>query len=352
MGQNWMRHFELQLYGKDGKGISLSEFKVTFSIEWNESSSERVATVRVYNLSTETNNKIMGKEFSKIRVIAGYDGIAPAVTENDVGKVRYITDSQVGNTDGQNFGDIFNGDIRFTITGKDNITDSWISIQAVDGHQATLYAQPSATLAAGWTVPHLHLLTMRSFNAFGVTQGITGAMPNTVFPRGRAIFVPARKLMDNIAEQCKGSWQIVDGQVQMVPDDNYIQEAILLNSDTGLVGMPQQTMGGGVNVKCLINPAIRINGLIKLAEGAVYRAALSKEQTGSSKDRILETNVNGNMVVSDITPQPRSVATDGVYKVKYIEYTGDTRGQAWYMDLLCIARGASEKPIPSNQKKG
>ncbi|MDZ9872721.1 hypothetical protein SNB12_00115, partial [Escherichia coli] len=30
------------------------------------------------------------------------------------------------------------------------------------------------------------------------------------------------------------------------------------------------------------------------------------------------------------------------YIVGSIDYTGDTRGQAWYMDLLCLAKGARE----------
>ena len=34
MSLNWMRHFELQLLDQNGQGVSLSDFKVTFQIEW------------------------------------------------------------------------------------------------------------------------------------------------------------------------------------------------------------------------------------------------------------------------------------------------------------------------------
>lgn len=40
--------------------------------------------------------------------------------------------------------------------------------------------------------------------------------------------------------------------------------------------------------------------------------------------------------------QPASINTDGDYIVGSIDYTGDTRGQAWYMDLLCLAKGGKE----------
>jgi len=63
----------------------------------------------------------------------------------------------------------------------------------------------------------------------------------------------------------------------MVSTDKYIHEAIVLNSRTGLIVMPQQTMGAGVNVRCLINPNIRVGGLIELDQASVYRSALSSD---------------------------------------------------------------------------
>ncbi|EOU8837367.1 TPA: DUF3383 family protein [Escherichia coli] len=217
-------------------------------------------------------------------------------------------------------------------------------VQAVNAclQYTNWYATTITTLAAGYTVADLHRATMQDFNAFGVTQGITGDFPDTVFPRGRAIYSSSRNVMDNIAAQCKATWQLVDGQVQMVPEDKYIHEAIVLNANTGLIGMPQQTMGGGVNVRCLINPNIRINGLIQLDQASVYRAALGNSEIAQSPGRITETEENGNRVLTGTTSQAASIATDGVYIVKAIDYTGDTRGQAWYMDLMCFARGSRD----------
>jgi len=342
MSKNWMRHFELQLLDQNGQGVMLSDFKVTFQIEWADTRWPRVANVKIYNLSRETTNKILGQEFSKIRIIAGYDGLAQAVDASQVGIARDVPADKAGQTGGQNYGLIFDGDIRFTITGKDNVTDSWVLIQAISDHEAFLYASTVTTLAAGHTVADLLAANMKGFNAFGVTQGITGDMPNTVFPRGRVVFKSSRDVMDNIAKQCNATWQLVDGQVQMVPEDKYIHEAIVLSADTGLIGMPQQTMGAGVNVRCLINPNIRINGLIQLDQASVYRAALGNGEVAQSPGRIREVEESGNLVVVGSLSQPASIATDGVYIVKAIDYTGDTRGQAWYMDLMCFARGARE----------
>ncbi|CAM3712251.1 baseplate hub protein [Rouxiella silvae] len=348
-----MRHFELLLTDDSGKGISLSDFKVTFDIEWFNIKFSRVATIKIYNLSQATNNRILGKEFSKLRIIAGYDGLAQAVDQSQVGVVTQVPANQVGQTNGQNYGQIYDGDIRFSLTGRDNPTDTYVLIQAVDGHQALMGAVVTTTLAAGYTVADVHAATMQSFSPFGVVAGITGDMPTTVFPRGRVIFQAAHKTMDNIAQQCGATWQIVEGKVQLIPVNKYIQEAIVLNSNTGLIGMPQQTMGAGVNVRCLINPNIRVGGLIELDQTSVYRAALSSNDIQMSGGRISEKDDNGNKVVSGVASiPPASVATDGVYIVQSISYTGDTRGQAWYMDMMCFARGSKDLLTGSALNKG
>lgn len=342
MSQNWMRHFELQILSESDEGISLSDFKVTFRIEWTDTRWPRVAMVKIYNLSKDTCSRILGKEFAKIKIIAGYDGIPAAVDSSQVGVATEIDPSKVGQANGTNFGEIFSGEIRFTVTGRDNPTDTWVLIQAIDGHQAFMNASVTTTLAAGYTVADVHAAAMDSFNPFGVTKGITGDTPATVFPRGRVIYQSTRDVMDNVAAQYGATWQLVDGQAQMVPTDKYVQEAIVLNSDTGLIGMPQQTMGAGVNVRCLINPNIRLNGLVQIDQTSVYRTSLSADEVKALPGRVSEENVNGNLSVSGTLQNPASIAADGVYIVKAIDYTGDTRGQPWYMDMMCFARGSAD----------
>ncbi|WP_318379403.1 hypothetical protein [uncultured Enterobacter sp.] len=342
MTMNWMRHFELRLLNDAGQGIALSDFKVTFTIDWFNSIWPRVATLKIYNLSRDTMSRITSTEFSRITIIAGYDGLAPPVSESQVGQVMDVSSDQAGQTRGQNYGEIFNGEIRFTITGRDNPTDIFTLIQAIDGHKAFNEAVSSGSLAAGYKLSDVHTLLMRDFSPYGITQGVTGQFPDRVMPRGRVFYGMTRDYMSNVAAQCTANWQFVDGQAQMVPEDKYLHEAIVLNSATGLIGMPQQTMGAGVNVRCLINPNIRVNGLIQLDQASVYRTQLSNDEIQKSAARITESSENGNLTVGGTIQQPASVATDGVYIVQSISYTGDTRGNPWYMDLMCMARGARD----------
>lgn len=347
MSQNWMRHFELQIVGKDGKGIDLAEFRVTFNIEWfNLSSMNRIGTFRIYNLAPSTVARIMGEEFTRIRVIAGYDGIAPVVNESEVGKAREVQVGQEGQTRGLNYGLIFDGEIRYAVAGKENPVDSYVLIQAADAHQAYATSITATTLAAGYTVADHHQALMKDFSAKGAEQGAMPPMPPTVFPRGRTMLGRTRDLMNGVAQMCTATWMFVDGKMEMVADNQIVHDAIELNSTTGLIGMPQQTIGGGVNVRCLINPNIRVNGLIRLNQNDVIinRVALPSNDVSMSQGRFFENTTNGNSNVDlpASKAMTASIATDGVYKVFSILYNGDTRGQAWYMDLGCIARGAQD----------
>jgi len=116
MTTNWMRRFELYLIDNQGRGIALSDFKVVFNINWFNDKLSRVATVTIYNLSVETNNRIMSKEFANIKILAGYSGLAPQPGSNS-GVIRDVESSQDMPVDEENFGVIYNGEIRYTATG-------------------------------------------------------------------------------------------------------------------------------------------------------------------------------------------------------------------------------------------
>ncbi|EIC3241221.1 TPA: hypothetical protein J1Z64_003833 [Escherichia coli] len=329
MSENWMRHFELLLVDDKGDGIKFQDLKVVFTIRKMPATifNGFVGDFRLYNLSQETRNRILQKEFTRIQVIAGYRGFPDAS----------------GNYPDANVGMIFNGDIRYTITGKDNATDTWVLLQCIDGWEGHLNASVKTTVAAGWKYNELFSLAMKSYAPYGISSGTVPAMPETVFPRGRVVYQNTAGLMNNIAGQCRADWWYENNQVNILPEKRYLDTATVLNADTGLIGMPQQTLGAGVNVRCLINPRIRLGGLIRLDQQSVYRAALSDEQTAQSAGRLSETENNGNLYVGGLTgAQPASINTDGDYIVGRIDYTGDTRGQAWYMDLLCLAKGNAD----------
>lgn len=324
MSQNWIRQCSLIVADEKGEGIELSAFRTTFSISWPDTRWPRTAVFKVWNLKPETANRIQAGEFARVQLMAGYQ---------------------------DNTGLIFTGNIRYSLTGRDNPTDTFVIIQAVDAHDAYDYATLNTTLGAGHTQAEQHQTLLTGLAPYGIVKGTTPDFEATRFPRGKTYFGMARDAIDNLAGQCRASWQYINGQLVMVPEETYVQEAVVLNSATGLIGLPQQTIEAGVNVRCLINPRIQVNGLILLDEALVYRTMLPERDIAAAPGRIGTVNHGTVQQTEGALSQPASLATDGAYIVKNISYSGDTRGKAWYMDLVCVAKGAADLMKTSTMNK-
>ncbi len=332
MSQNWLRHFEVQLLDAKGEGITLSDFKAIFKVEWYLGKAPKMAEIKIYNLAADTANRIIGSEFSKIRLIAGYNGMMPVVSQQQVGIARDVTGIETGQRDGMNYGLIFSGDIRVTITGRENTPDSWLLIQAIDGHEAITYATISATLAKGYRVKDMYDLALAALKPYNIIAGMMPNFPDAVFPRGYTFHGKVSDYLNQIAMLCKADWKIIDDRLDMYPKDRVTHPAIKLNSASGLIGMPQRTTNAGVNATCLINPNIRLKGLIHLDQASILAA-----QTDLNSLKNLPASPS-----SSPQKQALSVATDGVYEVCGITYDGDTRGTNWKMELMCQMPGATD----------
>lgn len=150
----------------------------------------------------------------------------------------------------------------------------------------------------------------------GAQAGYVPDLGRQALPRGKVIYGMARQYMRDEARDTDTDWSIQDGKVQMVPRKGYLPgEAVLLTHETGLVGTPEQTQNG-LTVRALLNPLLRIGGRIKLDNASVKRMQTPlKAAAGQGAARLDD---------------------DGIYRIIKVEFKGDTRGNDWYADMLCI----------------
>ncbi len=99
----------------------------------------------------------------------------------------------------------------------------------------------------------------------------------------------------------------------------------------------------------------RTNGVIRLTQGEVIinQQPLPAAEVAKGSGRIGESIKSGNRRATQPDPKARlaSIATDGVYIVRGINYRGDTRGQEWYMDMVCEAPGLMISFLLQHKKK-
>lgn len=304
MTAQYGRKCSLIVGNQSGQGIELSDLRVKFSIFKADNQSPAHANIRVYNLSDGTAQEIQ-QEYTHMFLQAGYEG---------------------------NFGLLFSGNVRQFRRGRENATDTYFDILAQDGDEGYNFAVANTSIAAGWAQDDLHERLVQSLSVFGITEGYKPEFGGPKMPRGKVCYGMTRDYLRNLADSAGTSWHIADNLLNMVPTYGTLPGAVVvLNAASGVIGLPQQTING-VTVKCLINPQIKYGGQVQLDNASIQQQSFNVAYQPGASNHGFQQNGLGNGVVSNV-----SLDNDGFYKVYAIDITGDTRGQDWYMELICVA---------------
>ncbi len=278
--------------GDDSTGVELGNLHIKFKITHKDYETPNNATIRVYNVSDST-AKLVKKEFTNIVLQAGYSEL----------------------------GIIFTGNIRQVRRGQESNTDTYVEILASDGDLAYNYAVVNQTISANCTTNQQINAATKALTSYGVTTGSIASVSTTKLPRGKVMYGMARKYMRDAAKTSGASWSIQNGKINFITLSGYLKDtAVELTSATGLIGRPELT-NDGLMVRSLINPRFKVGTRIKI-NNADITANNYSAKIGSWNERV-KTNA------------------DGLYRVLAIDWTGDTRGNDWYCDLICVGIDAS-----------
>lgn len=306
------------------KGLDLSNFRIRFQTHQADPIAKRPpwAIIRVTNLAPETEKKFIN-EYSSVVLQAGYEN----------GK----------------FGIIFRGTIKQYRRGHESATDSYLNIYASDGDMSWVNGVINKTFPAGWTNAHKQQAAFDAAAQYGLQKGYIGtgisqdamkALGRNI--RGTSIWGMMHKSLTETTRQAGETWTISHGKINIVPLNGYLPgEAVKLSGATGLIGWPEQTQGG-IDVTCLLNPAIRCGNLVQIDNKAINYSKAAGGKTAAGK-----TIAGGGLRVEGFPGlgdvfflQP--VTDDGYYRVILVEHQGDTRGNDWFTKLTCLAIDISQ----------
>ena len=302
--------------GKEGKGLIFGHgdanrrLRVVFEVTKTLASEPNEAIVKIYNLN-EQHYSALKNEYEDLLLNAGYEG---------------------------NMQLLFRGNIRHVDRYRDGL--DWITeIDCGDGDKDFRKAIMNTTLAAGTSDQQLVDKAIGSFSTTkkGYTKGVKSAKRT----RGKVVSGNTRTVLNDIARQHGATWSIQDGKLQIVETDGVLDtEAIVLNWNTGLLEPPKQTEQG-IDVKCLLNPFMQINGRVKL-DNAAIRAHKEKERdehkktAEGKKQKKVEKKEDKKETTNKTDP-------DGVYKIYKIKHSGDTHGTGgdWISEVSSVSMDSS-----------
>ncbi|MBC2659816.1 hypothetical protein H7A76_30650 [Pseudomonas sp. MSSRFD41] len=295
----YLRQISLKI-GSDTEAIDLSDLRIRFSVRRGTISTPNTADIRVYNVSAATAKKSQLKEFGRVVLQAGYAG---------------------------NYGVIFDGTIKQVRRGRESQTDTYLDITAADGDSAYNWSVINMTLAAGSTAQDQLDAVVKVMGDRGVTMGEAPQLSQNRLPRGKVMFGLTRNVLDDLERTQDVSWSIQDGRVTLIPNTAYLPgDAIVVNYQSGMVGLPEQTQNG-VEVRMLLNPSVKIGRLLKIDNASVQQYRYGVALRDQAPNEIIKNQID--------------LDADGMYKVLMANSFGDTRGQEWYTDVICVSVDAT-----------
>jgi hypothetical protein len=299
MSTNWLRYAKITIEGSGGT-IDCSELRCKFNITDTIIQTPNQLRLYVYNMKKETAQQIVKAQSmdKKVTLDIGYE---------------------------DNHAVMFSGQIKQAIYGRENPTDTFLFVLA-SGEYGYNYATVNKTFKKGSTQQDIFDEAMKALKEFGASKGtIMPDLSKIKYPQPVVIYAMARDVIRNIALTNDCSWWIdtigQGGELHIVDKDKPIEgNEVTLNSKTGLIGMPQQTMDG-IIVRCLINPKMMAGRTVRIDQASV-RPGEGGLVTGGELD--------------PSTALMPGISADGVYKIVKLDVDGDNRGQNWYCDMVCL----------------
>jgi hypothetical protein len=301
---------------KQAAGLELGGLRVTFNVHKNVVGTPNVLEAKVYNLSPQTMKKII--QFTRVQLSAGY---------------KFAQ-----------YGMIFDGTVVQYRIGRENITDTYMEIRAVD----------TDSLAGATSFHRFEVGTKESdiiqqyVKDTGIPAGYLSPTVGTQVLKWPLIVAgPTHKYLRDMMNKYGANCFPDNNKLHVVEQKEILPgEAVILSPQTGLIGIPEATPEG-MQIRCLLNPRFKVCGLVQLDKKFISGISYIP---GAGVEGTYETQKKQEALAGKGTPQievPTPTSPVGRYKIFTIEISGDTRGQPWYDDLVCLAVGEDNMVIES-----
>jgi hypothetical protein len=300
-------------------GIALSDFRIQFTVNAMDMDAPPTAIIRIFNLADSTASQI-SKEFQKVVLQAGYEN--------------------------GNFGVIFQGDIIRVRKGRLSNIDTFVDIMASNLGALKLFGTVGVTIPAGTSPSGQVTAVTNAANNSPIAKGNAGVAQQNlkvadtsdafattgVLPRGKVVFGPWSDHFTDVADSTGSVWSIgPDGTVNFHKLTGYNSgTAVVLNAETGMVGIPASTIQG-IEVNCLLNPLIKPGTRIQLNNSDIVTQSVTNSSQGFPAYSDYQSGFTAN------------TSTDGIYMVFVVEHEGDNRdpGAAWLTKIIALAVDSS-----------
>lgn len=275
MTQQFGRQYRLEV-GNATAGIAIDGLRVAFDVSKTIDSKPNPGKIQIWNLNRSNMAALLDGRYDRARLWVGYETM----------RVLYA------------------GDIVKPRVKRDGM-DFVLELECGDGDVDHRTARVATSLGAG--TRNSDALRAAASSMGRATPGAMDVPRDTILPRGRVLNGAARDVLTDLGADQGADWSVQDGELVFIPTDKVLPtDAVELSQETGMVGGPQAT-DNGLELTCLLNPALAIGGLVR---------------------------------VRSILPW-----FDGDYKIVALQHSGDALGGDWLTKITAV--GGKFKKIES-----
>jgi hypothetical protein len=289
------RVVELTIGVPGGEGVKITDLRVVIQARRSHSKSPNDATVRIYNASPNT-EALLQVPGTVIMMAAGY-----------VGQVAVFFTGDVVRSDS-------------TIEGPDRVTQVSLkdSVIALRDAKINLTFKPNSSA----------LDAMRAVaGSFGLPVRENLQITDRVLPRGMAFNCRVRHAMDEICAFLGLEWSAQGSEIQIIKKGGvYSDQAVLLSSDTGLIGSPKP------EAKTMTDKQAAKKG-IKYGQDGVRRYTETDPSAKVKQRQMLEVNGYNVEALFNASIYPGALVQlssvgidDKFFRVEECTYAIDTHG--------------------------
>lgn len=288
--------------------LDLSPLRIRFQVQQSNFQSPNHAAIRVYNVARDTIAELRAREYRTVSLSAGYKHSA--------------------------VGEIFRGEIKQYRIGKESPTETYLDILAADGDFG--YTQGTSNFAFTTATPRIVIDQVAADMGMKVRYhpDLTGL--DKGWARGKVGFGMSRARLADAVRSVSATWSIQNGVVEVLPLYSYWPgQAVVLNHMNGLIGQAEAT-AEGIKCTCLLNPKLRIGGLIRLNSNEVNQTI---DRSGGPAPFFRYDQYRG------LQWQGKVIDGDGFYRALVVEYEGDTHSTDWYSTIVALAVDVTSKKV-------
>lgn len=316
----YQRSLKMLAGDASGNALDLSNLRIVFTVTHAIAGQvPKSLEARVYNPSMQTVSQLQ-RAFNQISLEAGYKGHAGLLFRGTVVQTRYV---------------------------RDNPTDTYLSILAMDADRAYSEGTVNVTIDAGWSHEQAAQSIQQAVAEYDIRKVVL-PQTNTTGSRPKVCYGMFRDVARTLAASTNSTWGLNGNTLAFYPLNRSSaplqgegDEVITLTPSTGLLGMPQQVTGG-VSARCLLNSRleagkrviINMDDIISARADLSYTAGANPNLvSGGSANAINNPNVSGNQFIG--------LSPTGNYRVQFVDHSGDTRGNEWSSSITCTALDVS-----------